>query len=243
MLPSGKVRKYGSGTSSGMGTRSDFLAAGAASALTLGAATGPTVAAAATAVPVLDEAAFRARIVTTAKHRQAIGAARVNDAAVLQFAVNTLNGFITGWNEPAANIQVALVLAGSAVTLALDDTAWQAHHLGDILKKFPGEWVTPDASQTNPWAHRSATLAPNADRSIPALLQRGVRIFACNTALGEIANRIVANGTTAGAGNDAFAIQAHLRERIVPGLDVVPAGISALVVLQENGYTYYSAAL
>ncbi|HEX3466349.1 MAG TPA: hypothetical protein VHS78_20040 [Candidatus Elarobacter sp.] len=48
---------------------------------------------------------------------------------------------------------------------------------------------------------------------------------------------------TAGGISDPFAIQAHLRERALPGTDIVPAGISSVAVLQENGYTYFSAAL
>ena len=79
-----------------MSTRSDFLAASAVSALALGATGAPVSASAGT---ILDEAAFRAHIASAAKHRQAIGAARVNDGSVFQFAVNTLNGFQIGWNE------------------------------------------------------------------------------------------------------------------------------------------------
>ncbi len=65
----------------------------------------------------------------------------MNDGSVFQFAVNTLNGFENGWNEPAANVQIALVLYGSACTLGLDDTAWRAHKLADIVKRVPNEWL------------------------------------------------------------------------------------------------------
>ena len=225
-----------------MTTRSDFLAAGTA-AVALGTAGAPVAAAAAAGGgTILDEATFRAHIASSAKHRQVIGSARVNDGSIFQFAVNTLNGFESGWNEPQANVQIALVLYGSACTLALDDTAWREHKLADIVKRLPSEWLTGDAAERNLWAH-AGTGPPNADKTIPALLRRGVRIYVCNTALGDFANRIVAAGTTAGAGNDPFAIQAHLRERVVPGVEIVPAGISSVAVLQENGYTFFSAAV
>ena len=221
-----------------MSTRKDFLAAGAVSALAIGAAGSPAHA----APTILDEAAFKARIASGAQHRQAIGAARVNDAAALQFAVNTLNGFQNGWNEPPANVQIAVVLFGSAVVLGLDDTAWREHHIAELVRKFQGDWLTPDAANANPWSQPSANAGPRGDRSVPAVLARGVKIFLCNTALGEISNRIVAAGTGNGM-TDAFAIQAHLRERALPGCDIVPAGISSVAVLQENGYSYFSAAL
>lgn len=221
-----------------MGTRSDFLAASALTALAAGAA--PALAAAAEGT-LLDEAAFAGSIKTSAKHRQAIGAVRVNDAACLQFAVNSLNGFTTGWKEPAANVQLAVVLAGSAVMIGLDDAAWKSYHLGELLKRFTSEFTSADGSQGNPWAHASTTLPPGADRSMPALAARGVHLILCNTALGEVANRIVAAGF--GEGADVFAMQARLRTHALPGTKIVPAGISALVVLQENGYAYYSAAL
>jgi intracellular sulfur oxidation DsrE/DsrF family protein len=221
-----------------MSTRTEFIAAGAAMPIVIAAgsparAAGPVI---------LDEAAFKARIASRAQHRQAIGAARVNDAAALQFAVNTLNGFQNGWNEPPANVQIAVVLFGSAVTLGLDDAAWREHRLGELVRKFQGDWLTPEASQGNPWSHAAANAGPRGDRSIPALLARGVKIFLCNTALGEVSNRIVAAGYGGGV-TDPFAIQAHLRERSLTGTEIVPAGISSVAVLQENGYTYFSAAL
>jgi intracellular sulfur oxidation DsrE/DsrF family protein len=222
-----------------MSSRRDFLAAGAGSALVLAATGAPARAAGA---PILDEAAFVARIVTSAKHRQAIGAARVNDGAVLQYAVNTLNGFQNGWNEPAANVQIAVVLFGSAATIGLDDTAWREHHLADLVKAFKADWITADTSLGNPWSHVGASVGPRGDKSVPALVARGVRVIVCNTALGEISNRIIAAGYGGGV-TDPFAIQAHLREHVLPGCDVVPAGISSIAVLQEHGYTYFSAAL
>jgi len=221
-----------------MSNRRDFLVAGAGSALVLAAAA-PTLAAGAT---ILDEAAFVARITTGAKHRQAIGAARVNDGAVLQYAVNTLNGFQNGWNEAASNVQIAIVLFGSAATIGLDDAAWREHRIADVVKAFKADWITVDTSQGNPWAHAGASVGPRGDKSVPALLARGVRVIVCNTALGELSNRIVAAGYGAGI-TDPFALQAHLRERVLPGCDVVPAGISSIAVLQEHGYTYFSAAL
>jgi intracellular sulfur oxidation DsrE/DsrF family protein len=221
-----------------MSTRTEFLAAGAAVPLLVAAASPASAA----GPVILDEAAFKARIASRAQHRQAIGAARVNDAAALQFAVNTLNGFQNGWNEPPANVQIAVVLFGSAVTLGLDDAAWREHRLAELVRKFQGDWLTPEASQGNPWSRAAANAGPRGDRSIPALLARGVKIFLCNTALGEVANRIVAAGYGGGV-TDPFAIQAHLRERSLTGTEIVPAGISSVAVLQENGYTYFSAAL
>jgi intracellular sulfur oxidation DsrE/DsrF family protein len=219
-----------------MTKRSEFLAAGTVAALTAGAAAAPAAAADNT---VLDEAAFVARIKSGAKHRQLIAAPRVDDGAPLQFVLNTLNGFKTAWREPDANVQIALVLYGSAVTIGLDDEAWRTYKLAEIVKKVQQEFLTVDAAQGNPWSHSAA--GRGGDRSVPALIARGVRIILCNTALGDVANRIVAAGYNDGA--DAFAVQAKLRARALAGTDIVPAGISSVAVLQENGYSFFSAAL
>ena len=136
-------------------------------------------------------------------------------------------------------MQIALVLFGSAVTIGLDDEAWRTYKLADIVKKVQQEFLTVDASQGNPWSR--AAVGRGGDRSVPALIARGVRIILCNTALGDVANRIVAAGYS--DGGDAFAIQAKLRARALPGTDIVPAGISSVAVLQENGYSFFSAAL
>ena len=119
---------------------------------------------------VLDEAAFAARIRSAAKHRQLIAAPRVNDGAPLQFVVNTLNGFKTGWNEPDANVQIALVLFGSAVTIGLDDEAWRTYKLADIVKHVQQEFLTVDAAQgESVVAHRARPrrrpVGPGADRA------------------------------------------------------------------------------
>jgi len=223
-----------------MGTRTEFLAASAVGAIAVAATATPTMA----DTTILDEAAFVARIRSGAKHRQVIGAARADDGSVLQFAVNSLNGFQAGWHEPAANVQIAVVVAGSAVTLALDDEAWRSYKLIDIVHGRKDS-VPAEFAQGNPWSHATAGLAPTADRSIPALLARGVKVFACNTALGDVANRIVAARKAEGNASpgNPTEIQAELRNHVLPGVAIVPAGISALVVLQENGYTYFSAAL
>ncbi|HZO92852.1 MAG TPA: hypothetical protein VFB22_03705 [Candidatus Baltobacteraceae bacterium] len=229
-----------------MDTRKGFLAAGAAVAWTAGAASalagaGAPAAAGAQGGAIIDEASFVARIRDRARHRQAIGAVRVNDGAVLQFAVNSLNGFESGWGETPAAVHIAIVLAGSAVTIALDDEAWQHHHLADVVHGVANEFLSLKAPG-NPFAHVNSALGPNADKSVPALQLRGVAFFACNTALGDVANRVMAAGNGGDAPN-ATALQAHLRTHVLPGVTVVPAGISALAVLQENGYSYYSAAL
>jgi len=226
-----------------MTTRRDVLIAGVGAAVAATAATAARSSAQGAPGAILDEAAFVARIRSGAKHRQAIGAARVNDGAAMQFAANTLNGFQNGWNEPADNVQIAVALFGSAVALGLDHSVWQSNGIANIVKAFPGDWLTLDGSRGNPWATAIPAGPLTANRSIPALLARNVRIFVCNTALGEIANRIVAAGTVNGAGADAFAVQAYLRAHVLPGCDIVPAGISSVAVLQENGYTYFSAAL
>jgi intracellular sulfur oxidation DsrE/DsrF family protein len=229
-----------------MRTRKGFLGAGAAaafaagSAATVGAAAPQPAAAAATGI--VDEAAFVASIRNRARHRQAIGAVRIADGAVLQFAVNSLNGFESGWGTAPGDVHIAIVLAGSAVTIALDDAAWRDHRLADIVHGVSAEFLTLSATQGNPFAHIAQGLGPTADRSVPALQLRGVQFFACNTALGDVANRVMAAGNGQGAPN-AYTLQAHLRDHVLPGIVVVPAGISALAVLQENGYSYYSAAL
>jgi intracellular sulfur oxidation DsrE/DsrF family protein len=219
--------------------RGDFITTGAVAALAAGAvgATGAPAHAADNAI--LDEAAFTARIRSSAKHRQLIAAPRVADGAPLQFVINTLNGFHTAWHESDANVQIALVLYGSAVTIGLDDEAWRTYKLAEIVKKVQQEFLTVDASQGNPWSHAAA--GRGGDRSVPALIGRGVRIIVCNTALGDMANRIVAAGYN--AGEDAFAVQAKLRARALPGTDIVPAGISSIAVMQENGYSFFGAAL
>ncbi len=222
-----------------MTKRSEFLAAGTVAALATGTVGAVSTPASAADNAVLDEAGFVARIRSSAKHRQLIAAPRVDDGAPLQFVINTLNGFETVWREAHANVQIVLVLYGSAVTIGLDDEAWRTYKLGEVVKKVQQEFLTVDASQGNPWAH--AAPGRGGDRSVASLIGRGVRINLCNTALGDVANRILAagyNGT-----DDAFAIQTKLRARALPGTDIVPAGISSVAVLQENGYSFFSAAL
>jgi len=230
-----------------METRKGFLATGAAAAWAAGAAgaaagfAASPAPAAAQSADVIDLRAFVERIRTGARHRQAIGTVRIADGAALQFAVNSLNGFESGWGEPPANVHLAVVLAGSAVAIALDDEAWRVHRLADVVHSVKNEFFTASAAE-NPFAHASSTLGANADHSVPALQLRGVAFFACNTALGGLANGIMAAGNGAGAPN-AATLQGQLRRHLLPGIVAVPAGIAALAVLQENGYTYYSAAL
>jgi intracellular sulfur oxidation DsrE/DsrF family protein len=212
--------------------RSVFLASSAAA---LALASAPVQA----QTPVLGEDAFRRRLGTAAKHREVIVASRVDDGAVLQYAVNALNGFEMGWGEGPNAAAIALILGGSAAVIGLDDAAWTTYRFPDLIRTYANDFIVADGTRGNPFARANPDALPAADRAVPALLKRGVKIFVCNTALGDLSRRLVSQGQA----KDWEALRNALRAHVLPGLDVVPAGVAALGVAQEAGYNYVSASL
>jgi intracellular sulfur oxidation DsrE/DsrF family protein len=209
-------------------TRAAFLAAGAGGALLAASAT-------ASAAPIVTLPELEGVLRKSARHKTLVAATKLERGAFLHHATNVLNAFEDTYREGPGAIRVACVLYGPSLVVALNDAMWGKYRLFDVLDQaedgLPAMLHTPQ----NPF------LRPNPadgaqDAAVETLLRRGVSIAVCNNALTSLAKIIAQNQHT-----DAAHTHDELARNLVPGAMLVPAGVAAIVLAQEAGYTYLGA--
>lgn len=223
-------------------SRKGFLGAVAASFAAAGAFGVPSAASAAAGPMSYDALLQLAR--KPARHRQVFLASRPN-GNVLSYMRNALNGFQFGWNEPAGSLHAVAVVNGMATTLGLSDQIWSRYRLADVLSRMNAPLPAGLAHDRNPWLRAPGGLvrddraieAPfNQDRSIETLQRRGCDFLVCDTALGTVAQMIATY-----QGGNVAAIHRELAGSLIPGAQLVPAGVATVAALQEERFTLYDA--
>ncbi|MGD1066463.1 MAG: hypothetical protein ABR975_06565 [Vulcanimicrobiaceae bacterium] len=221
-----------------MTTRSTFLAV---------TATGATLAAAARIAPAaaasVDNRAMEAILAHPARHKQVIGAPRINLGASLRFAGNGLNAFQFALGQGAGSLKIVAVFYGTSLFYVFDDAMWDRYKLFDVLDRTGDPLPALVHGTQNPFYHaRSAMNShddPNdehgfyRDFSVEALTRRGVSWFACDNALHSTSNEIARLQNA-----DPQHVYDDLRTHLVPGTTIVPAGVAAIVLAQEAHFTF-----
>lgn len=174
------------------------------------------------ATPDFDRAAFQARVRQPFAHRQAFASPRVADGAVLGFMRNSLEAYDHGFEDRPGTLHAAAILYSTGVALALDDAAWAELKLAERLNAQGDRVSWPEAARGNPF------LRMPAERTIGELQRRNASFFVCANALNDLAQR---SGTTS----------ASLREHLLPGMMIVPAGVAAVNAMQEEHFTLFMA--
>jgi len=209
--------------SSHLTTRTGFLAAGLGGAMLAAAAP----AAALTGLHDLEGVLHR-----STRHKQVIAAVKIDQGTPLRHAVNALNAFEYAYGEGPGSLHVACVLYGPALFFAANDRLWGDYHLFDVLNQaqdgLPLMLHTPE----NPFL-RPVASARRDDASVETLMLRGVTFLVCNNALTAITRTIAQNQHA-----DERGVYEDFLRNLVPGALVVPAGVAAIILAQEAGYTF-----
>jgi intracellular sulfur oxidation DsrE/DsrF family protein len=198
-------------------TRGAFLRAGAAGAMVAAA---------------LNLHDLQGALHTKARRKTLIAATRIDRGASMHHAVNVMNAFEYTYGEGAGALHVAAVFYGSALFYAVNDDVWGRYHLFDVLDQasdgLPQMLHTPQ----NPFLRANAAEGRN-DASIETLMRRGLTVIVCNTAMHTITRTIAEMQHV-----DERRVYEDFLQNLVPGTLVVPAGVAAIVLAQEAGYTY-----
>jgi len=161
-----------------------------------------------------------------------IAAVKLDHGAPLRHAMNGLNAFEHAFAQGPGSLHVAVVFYGSSLLIAANDAMWGKYHFFDILDAS-GDGL-PDILHTpaNPFLHPTPA-HPEEDFSIETLGRRGVTFIVCNNALHAM-SRFVAAKQNVGEGQ----VYADVSRNLVPGAIIVPAGVAAIVLAQEAGFTF-----
>jgi|GEM_PF-818465 intracellular sulfur oxidation DsrE/DsrF family protein len=166
-----------------------------------------------------------------ARHKQVIAAVKLDHGAPLRHAMNGLNAFEYAFGQGPGALHVAVVFYGSSLLIAANDAMWEKYHLFDILDASNDG--LPDLIHTpqNPWLRPMAHA--DDDFSIQTLSRRGVTFIVCNNALHAMSRFIAAKQSLSDG-----QVYADLSHNLVPGAIIVPAGVAAIVLAQEAGFTF-----
>jgi hypothetical protein len=168
----------------------------------------------------------------TAKHRAVFDAPDVADGTALFNAYVYMRSFGEVYGAPDSDIQAVLVARHRAVPLMLGDATWERYELGKVVRlrdEKTGKWA-----RRNPFAVVDATDASAMPGlSLGALHERGALLLVCNLALGNLAGRLAAKTK-----RDRASVRAELRSALLPGVEIVPSGVFAVMRAQEAGCTY-----
>lgn len=209
-------------------SRAAFLAA---------AAIGVTFAAAACAseseaAPIAGRQTIEALLHRPARHKQVIGAPKVNGGASLRYAGNALNAFQYAFAEGAGTLHVAAVFYGTSLLMLADDDLWNRYQLFDVLDQSADPLPALIHEPRNPFLHARPNPAdPHVDFSVETLGKRGVTFMACNNALTELTRQIA---TARNA--EPADVYRDFRQHFVPNVTVVPSGVAVVVLAQESGF-------
>ena len=218
--------------------RRELFALGAAAAV-LPACKARAVAAASAGFH-FDADRFASILATPARHRQCCASTKPA-SVLLDTMVATMYAYEYDLNEGAGTVhEVAVLYHPAAVTMALDDVAWNALLLPALPRLSSYYHTALDGLSThgNPFFHAHHGIAVEDDASIEALVSRGCHFFACNNALYGLADSL---GTALGQNGDR--IHEKLLDSLVPGAMAVPSGVMAINACQEAHFTYLQVAL
>jgi intracellular sulfur oxidation DsrE/DsrF family protein len=209
-------------------TRGAFLAAG------VGTAVFATSTGAQAAAP-LNLHDLEGVLHSSARHKTVIAATKVDRGISMRHAANVLNAFEDTYHEGTGALRVVCVFYGTSIAAALNDAMWGKYQLFDVLDQAADSLPTILHTPQNPFL-RANPQAGRDDASIETLLHRGVVILICNNALTTFARALAQNQRA-----DAGRVHDELVQNLVPGTVLVPAGVAAIVLAQEAGYTYLGA--
>jgi intracellular sulfur oxidation DsrE/DsrF family protein len=210
-------------------SRASFLALGAIG-LTLAA----TACEAGAQAPAADRNAIETILHKPARHKQVIGAPKIDNGATLRYAGNTLNAFETAFKEGPGTVHVAAVFYGTSLFFVANDALWSKYQLFDMLDRAGDSLPMIVHSPQNPF-YRSRP-SSGEDFTVETLTKRGVTWLVCNNALTGLARNIAAMHSV-----DPATVYQDFRTNFVPGTTVVPSGVATLVLAQEAGFAFLPA--
>lgn len=159
-----------------------------------------------------------------------------NAVSLFEHMQLAMNGYDFSLKRGSGTLATLGVLVGDAVILGMNDAMWRKYEIG---RHF-------NTAQNNIFYYAKSKLDPNAspndpaglyqDHSAQAVLKRGGSFMVCHNALTGRARTLAAK-----VGVNAEVALDEMSHNLLPGFMLVPAGITAVQLAQENGWKFYPA--
>ena len=177
--------------------------------------------------------------------KQLYDVTEVDGGSVFFHILNALEGLHVGFGIDSDKIKIVGALRAKATVMNFNDSLWEKYKLGESLKiKDPktGKPATRNifyaSSAGGPAMHASKGAKQKGpaeeDYSIQALQARGVQLLACHMAIrgqsGFLAKKFKLKQED---------VLNDLQSNLLPGVLIVPSGVSAIAVLESKGHFGY----
>jgi len=154
-------------------------------------------------------------------------------ASVYIHMQNAMNAYEFSFGN--GKLSTLAVLIGPSIVFALNDAAWQKYHIGGALNL--------DATNTYYRADSNLDLSATPDDpdgiyqdwSGQAVLKRGGKFMVCHNATTAVAGLFASK-----LGLKPQDVLADFKRNMLPGFMLVPAGVGAVQLAQENGWKLYT---
>lgn len=173
-------------------------------------------------------------------HRAVFDSPEISEGAALWRAITWRKQYKTVYGTDPSDMTPVLVLRHLGIDLIMDDAHWAEFELGKAnkLRDENGKKWT----KVNPIGSLQPGTPPQfADINLPAFMQAGGIVLACNLAFGEVVSRVAekAKATTPEARAEA---RKQALAHVIPGVILQPSGFFAVLRAQEAGCHFMMAS-
>jgi intracellular sulfur oxidation DsrE/DsrF family protein len=152
----------------------------------------------------------------------------------MHYMRNSIDGFAGGYGDGPGSLHSVAVCYGFSIVSVLDDAMWTKYGFSAAMAAYAPPDIVPKAPLTNPYTAEVAKLVAD-----------GATFFVCNNALNGIAGYFGAKqlGVATVTPDQRKAVRDEFAAHMLPGTMIVPAGVVAITVAQENGFALIQGSL
>lgn len=168
-----------------------------------------------------------------AKHKQVTDWPDLNNGMGLGYTFSFLLTAPVGYGVAPSDVGAVLVIRHDTIPIALRDPVWAKYSLGEMFRITDPETKAP--AVRNPFYLKPGAL-PFPDAALQKLMERGVRVAACNLAI-TFWSSVVAQKM----GKKHEEVMQDWLDAVYPGIAVVPSGVFACNAATSRGCQYLFA--
>ena len=167
------------------------------------------------------------------KHRMVLDVREPNIGVAMAWAWVYLHTAPAAYGIKESELETVMVFRHFAIPLVLGDAAWKKYQLGKVFKIDDPKTNKP--AERNPfYAEAHEPFLP--DMALQKLIDRKVKVVACDMALGFYSNLVAKQ-----MGLSAEAVLKDWNATVFPGITHAPSGLVAIQGAVERGCTYVFA--
>ena len=146
---------------------------------------------------------------------------------------NSLNAYEFSYGLGPGSLATLGVLTGPSIAYALDDAMWTKYGFGAAFKLAPTNvYYTAKSLQANGAPDDPASIYQ--DWSAQAVMRRGGAFMVCHNAMTGMAEFLAQKSS-----GSSQSILDDFTSHVLPGFQIVPAGVAATQLALENGWHPY----